>query len=115
MNEQKIRKLESVSQWIISQYFTQNITWELTSEHWIININSIEISSDLSYIDIYVSSFKDNENLPKSLAIYTNWLQRFLNKQLEIRKLPKVRFRFDQSGKVWSNVCNIINEISRTK
>jgi len=113
MNQQKIKKLESVAHEIISEYFTHNITWEIINDHWIVNINSIQISPDLSYLDIYVSSFKNNKTLAKTLANYTTWIQRFFNKKLEIRKLPKIRFRFDEKWKISSDVCNIINEISK--
>lgn len=112
MNIQKIKRLESISQELVSDFFTEYVTSELNSDHWLINISWIKISSDLSYMDIFVSSFKNNNKLPKSLTNYTKELQRFINKKLEIRKLPRVRFRYDNKWEISSNICEIINKIS---
>jgi hypothetical protein len=53
------------------------------------------ISPDLSYLDVWVSAFKNEDILAKTLA-KKNWIiQSRYNKAINIRKLPRIRYRYD--------------------
>jgi len=56
----------------------------------------VKVSSDISYLDIFVSSFKNGDILPKTLATHNREIQQKLNKSIPIRKLPRIRFRYDE-------------------
>ncbi len=110
MNTQRIKKLERVSRELVTNYIFE---WLEDSEKtfWIITVTWVKISSDLSYLDIYVSSLKNQEILTKTLAKHNNEVQARFNKAMDIRKLPRIRYRYDDSWEKWQNVCNIINKV----
>jgi len=111
MKEDRIKKLESISIQIISSYFISELK-ELETEFWIININWIKISKDLSYMDIMVSSFKNEAILSKKLAKYAYILKKHLNENLILRKIPIIRFRYDKSWFKSQRINNTINNLS---
>jgi len=110
MNGEKLKKLESISQRIISEFFIEELR-ELDINFWLISIAWITISSDLSYLDINVSSFKNQELLTKTLAKYAPEMNRKLHKKLSIRKMPKIRFRYDESWEISQDILKTINNL----
>jgi ribosome-binding factor A len=109
MNTERLKKLERLSKQLVSNFVLEELE-DSEKTFWIITITWVKISSDLSYIDIYVSSFLNSGLLTKTLAKHNYEIQKRLNKNIEIRKLPKIRFRYDDSWKIWQDVCNKINE-----
>ena len=110
MNQERIKKLERVARELISNFIFEELEdSELT--FWIITVTWVKISSDISYIDIFVSSLLNWEILTKTLAKHNREIQWRFNKALSIRKLPKIRFRYDDAWATWQEVCNVINEI----
>ena len=79
----------------------------------IITITWVKISSDLSYLDIFVSSFKNSDILAKTLAKHNKNIQSRLNKTLDIRKLPRIRFRYDDSGETSHKIYNKIMDTTK--
>ena len=111
MNKEKIKKLESLSLGLVWNFIFEEITEEEEQSFSMISVTWIKISSDLSYLDIFVSSIKNWENLAKTLARHWYHIQKKLNKALEIRKIPKIRFRYDNSWKKAQEVTNKINKL----
>ncbi len=110
MNQERIKKLESISRELVSHYILEELDdSELT--FWIITVTSVKISSDLSYLDIFVSSLLNWEILPKTLAKHNREIQWRFNRALNIRKLPKIRFRYDERWAIWQEVCEVIKSI----
>ncbi|MCD5385153.1 30S ribosome-binding factor RbfA [Candidatus Gracilibacteria bacterium] len=110
MNQERIRKLESVSRELVSHYILEELDdSELTFG--IITVTGVKISSDLSYLDIFVSSLHNGEILPKTLAKHNKEIQGRFNRALNIRKLPKIRFRYDNKGAIGQEVCELIKSI----
>lgn len=112
MNIERIKKLESVSREIISNLIMEEVE-DIQSDFWIINITDIIISTDLSYLDVWVSSFKNQEILPKTLAKHNYEIQRKYNRMINIRKLPKIRYRYDSKWEIWQKVCDTINKVNK--
>lgn len=110
MNQERIRKLERVSRELVTNFIFEELEdSELT--FWIITVTWVKISSDLSYLDIYVSSLKNWNILAKTLAKHNNEVQAKFNRILNIRKLPRIRYRYDNSWAIWQEVCEVINTI----
>lgn len=111
MNQERIKKLERVSRELVTNYIFEELE---DSEHTfgIITVTWVKISSDLSYLDIFVSSLKNGDILPKTLAKHNYEIQSRFNKALSIRKLPRIRFRYDSSGEAWQKICDTINQIT---
>jgi ribosome-binding factor A len=51
------------------------------------------------------------ETLPKTLAKHNREIQWRFNRALNIRKLPKIRFRYDNKWAIWQEVCDVIKSI----
>jgi len=111
MKKERLDRASSIAKKLSSEYLSETLK-ELTSDFWIISITDVEISNDLSYADILVSSTKNTENLPKILAENGNKLQQHLAKNIAFIKIPKVRFRHDSSIELSSEIYNTLNEIS---
>lgn len=110
MNKERIKKLESVSRELVSHYILEELD-DSELNFWIITVTWVKISSDLSYLDIFVSSLINWELLPKTLAKHNREIQWRFNRALNIRKLPKIRFRYDNKWAVWQEVCEVIKSI----
>jgi len=98
MNSQRIQKGQNISRKLIGEYLSQ-FHQELSTEFGIITVTQVIISTELSYMDVYVSSLKNEEYLTKSLAEVASDIQRILAKKIDFLKVPKLRFRYDESGK----------------
>ncbi len=109
MNEQRLKKLENITSRLVSKFIFEELL-DVEKVFWIITITGVKISSDLSYLDVYVSSFKNWKILPKTLAKHNYIIQKKLNKTICIRKLPKIRFRYDSSWEIWQDITNVINK-----
>lgn len=112
MNKERLKKLEATSHKILWDIIFEE-TLEIWVDFWLITITEIVISPDLSYLDVWVSAFKNEDILAKTLA-KKNWIiQSRYNKAINIRKLPRIRYRYDNKGKIWQEVSVVINEITK--
>ncbi len=112
MNKERLKKLEATSHKVLSDIIFEE-TSEIWTDFWLITITEIEISPDLSYLDVWVSAFKNEDILAKTLAKKNHIIQSRYNKTINIRKLPKIRYRYDNKGKIWQTICETINEITK--
>ncbi len=110
MNIERIKKLESVAHELVTNFIFEEMSEE-SMKFGIITVTWVRISSDLSYLDIYVSSLRESSSLTKALASHGTQIQKKLNKSLSIRKLPRIRFRYDETGAIWEDVCKAINDL----
>ncbi len=110
MNQERISKLERVSRELITTFIFEELE-DSEQTFWIITVTWVKISSDLSYLDIFVSSLRNWEILAKTLAKHNYEIQWRFNRALSIRKLPKIRYRYDDSWAVWQEICEAINKI----
>lgn len=109
MNNEKLKKLESIIKQKISLFIVEKLK-DSDDIFWIITITNVETSADLSYSDIYVSCFENNNTLTKVLATYAYHIQKDLNKSIWIRKIPKIRFKYDESSELTFEVEKQINK-----
>ena len=70
-----------------------------------------KIPSVKSYLDVFVSSFKNKDILCKTLAWYARPITKAINKEIKIYKMPKLRFRYDESWEISQNIINTINNL----
>lgn len=112
MNKERLKKLEITSHKILSDIIFEE-TSDLEIDFWIITITDIVISPDLSYLDVWVSSFKNEDILAKTLAKKNYIIQGKYNRSINIRKLPKIRYRYDKKWKIGQEICETINQINK--
>lgn len=89
------------------------ITQEKMDDFGIVSVVWVEVSSEYSYADIFVTSGKNNQLLPKFLAKYAPMLRSIVSRNIETRKIPALRFRLPKIKEESVNVLDIINEISQ--
>lgn len=110
MKEERKKKWESIMQKIASDYIVE----ELREDSWdfgIITITETKISPDFSYVDFYVSSLYKSELLTKFLAEYAQEIENRMCRCMAIRKIPKVRFRYDETGKTSFEIYQEIKKL----
>lgn len=110
MNNERIKKLESVAKELVTKFIFEEMADEVL-EFGIITVTDIQISSDIWYMDIYVSSLKNPEWLTKALAKHAKHIQRKFNKSVSIRKFPRMRFRYDETWFIWEEVAKTLNKL----
>ena len=110
MNKDRIAKLESVARGLVTTFIFEELE-DAENIFWIITVTWTKISSDLSYIDIYVSSLTNSELLTKTLAKHNYTIQKKLNKSIWIRKLPRIRFRYDDKWEVSWDILQTIKNL----
>jgi ribosome-binding factor A len=67
-----------------------------------LSINRVEVSGDLGYAKVYVSSFMnaaETKKGVKGLESAAGFIQTTLSKKLRLRQFPKLTFVFDESIK----------------
>jgi len=111
MKKERLERASSIAKKLSWEYLSETFK-ELTPKFGIIGITDVNISNDLSYADILVSSTLNSEELPKALAESANSLQQHLAKNIAFIKIPKVRFRLDESIERSSGIYKTLHEIS---
>lgn len=110
MKQDRLKKMNAGLKEIVGNCILEH-TLEIQSDFWLITVNDIEMSPDMSYLDIYVSSLKNNERLCKTLANYAQIIKENINKHITLRKTPIVRFRYDKEMEHATELIQKINSL----
>ena len=79
-----------------------------------LSINRVEVTKDLSYAKVYVSSFLpdgDLKNGVSGLNAAAGFIQREIAKKLRIRQFPKLTFVVDSGMKEGFKMVQKLNEL----
>ncbi len=112
MNSERLKKIENESKKILSNIIFEE-TFELTADFGLITITDVKISNDFSYLDLFVSSINNKEKLTKALAKLNHIIQHRYNKSINIRKLPKIRYRYDDKWEISSHILETLSNIKK--
>lgn len=110
MKAERLQKAESITKKLIWEYLIQELQ-ELTIEYGIVTITDAKISSDLSYLDIYVSTLRNKDTITKKLAEYAHPIHRMLGQKINFIKVPKIRFRYDETGETSFGIYQTISQL----
>ena len=82
----------------------------------LININAVKVSKDLSIATVYYSiigsSTDDLDQLhEKAFAKFSGMLRSELSKEIKIRRVPKLVFRYDESIEYASKIEKLLESI----
>jgi len=77
----------------------------------LVTITEVEVSKDLAYAKIWISSLKSDEITRKSCSECSHEIQSHLAKTLDMRKTPKVRFLIDKRERQAQKIEELIREI----
>ena len=81
-----------------------------------LSVNRVEVTSDLSYAKVYVSSFLPDGQVKKGvdgLQAAAGFIQREIAKKLRIRQFPKLQFQIDAGMKAGFAMVQKLNELER--
>ena len=81
-----------------------------------LSINRVEVTSDLGYAKVYVSSFLPDNQLRKGvngLNAAAGYIQREIAGKLRIRQFPKLQFVVDSGMKEGFAMVQKLNELER--
>ena len=79
-----------------------------------LSISRVKVSKDLSWADVYVSTFKAEANLARGvlgLQSAAGFIQAHLAREMRIRQTPRLRFHEDLSLREGFDMVKIIDEL----
>jgi ribosome-binding factor A len=80
-----------------------------------LSITRVGVSKDLTWVDIYVSTFRSSANLDRGIAglqSAAGFIQARLAREMRIRQTPKLRFHPDTNFKDALDLIKKIDEIT---
>ena len=83
-----------------------------------LSINRVEVTNDLSYAKVYVSSFLPDNQIKKGvdgLNAAAGFIQREIAKKLRIRQFPKLQFLVDAGMKAGFDMVQKLNELEKAE
>lgn len=80
-----------------------------------VTVTAVDITNDLSFAKVYVTVLNDDDRevILKVLNGAKGFIEKELCKRVEIRKMPELRFIYDESIEYSNNIENIIESINR--
>lgn len=81
-----------------------------------LSVNRVEVSSDLGYAKVYVSSFVPDGQLKLGVAGLNSaagYIQGQIAKKLRIRQFPKLTFIVDEGMKEGFKMVQILNDLEK--
>lgn len=81
-----------------------------------LSITRVDVSRDLSFADVYVSSFAEEQKLERGvlgLQSAAGFIQAQLGSKLHIRQIPKLRFHADLSVREGFDLVKKIEDLNR--
>lgn len=82
-----------------------------------VTITSVSITKDLSFAKVYFTLLddKDKDNVLKVLNKAGSFIQHELCNRIDIRKMPSLRFVYDESIEYSNNIEKIIESINENE
>ena len=83
-----------------------------------LSVNRVEVTSDLGYAKVYVSSFLPDNQVGKGvdgLNAAAGFIQREIAKKLRIRQFPKLQFQVDAGMKAGFDMVQKLNELEKAE
>jgi ribosome-binding factor A len=83
-----------------------------------ITVTEVSISPDLSYAKVFVSCIGNEEvkrDALEGLAAASGFMRRQLAKNLRLRRIPELSFRWDDSIERGAHILQLIDEVSSPK
>lgn len=80
-----------------------------------VTVTDCEVTNDLSFAKVYVTVL-DQENKDEILSSLNNaheFIEMTLSKRIEIRKMPKISFLYDESMENGQKIEEIINKLHK--
>lgn len=98
---------------LILQQLGEIINREVELPNTFVTITRVTTSTDLKYSTVYISVLPDGEagKAVHKLNLLAGRLQRELNKKIVLRSIPRLEFRYDESGKHASEIDQLLDSL----
>ena len=82
-----------------------------------VTITDVKMTNDLSYAKVYVTVLNDEERdtTIKALNNASKFIEMELSKRVDIRKMPELKFVYDESIEYSNNIESIIERINNNE
>ena len=82
-----------------------------------VTITAVSITNDLSFAKVYVTVLNDEEKdiTIKTLNNASKFIEMELSKRVDIRKMPELKFVYDEVVEYSNNIENIIERINKNE
>ena len=81
-----------------------------------VTITEVRITNDLSFAKVYITSLSDNrEKVLNSLNKASGFIRTMLCSRVKMRKMPEIRFVYDESIEYGKKIEDIIERINNEK
>lgn len=100
MDKRRSLKISSQMQRELSKILAEDINDPRLSDGVIVSITEVEVTNDLAYADIYVSTLGDQskkEDVIKALDQAKGFIKRLIGERMRLRSMPEFRFKYDNS------------------
>lgn len=77
-------------------------------------VTDVEVSGDLAYATIYLSSINGSADESKVLGVMERakgFIRRELGHELRLRQVPELRFKYDNSGEIRDEMSKLIDRV----
>ena len=113
----RIQKVSSLLKKELSLILNNDLSEEIISENFI-SISRIEISPDLYYCKIYITSSVDDEKKVKIVDCLNNsksFIRYKLTQRIQMRKIPELTFKMDQALDKGLSVLKVLDKLRDQK
>ena len=111
MNQIKLKRIGSQINQILCEICLEEAHDSLLHS---INITGVEVTNDLGLARVFFTSVlsEDHKQIEKELNDSTaGFLRTKLAGKIELRHIPKIRFKYDESIAYGNNIDNLLNKI----
>jgi len=113
MNSFRIEKLNSLIRNELARIFHEDVKNPLFEK---VTITCVRVTADLSFAAVFYSTFEgDAKGLEKSLNMSSSFFRNILKKRLRIKKIPEIRFKYDESIEYGEHIEMLLKEIAGEK
>ena len=97
-NNRRIQRVSSLLKKEISQILMNDLEDNLVTDNFV-SITKVDISVDLQYCRVYVSSTADsdtNQKIVDNLNLSKSLIKHHLSKRVQMRRIPEIVFKLDK-------------------
>ena len=86
----------------------------LFSDKQIVTVTGADVSNDLRWADIWISVYQGNEKAVLNTLEQKKYdLQETLNRKIELKYVPKIKFKIDKTGRQVDKIQSILTKIKK--
>lgn len=115
MNQKRVNRISSEINKVISQCLYNTIK-DPNLDPIYTAITDVIVTNDLSFATIYISVIGDENKKANTLKGFENakgFLKKEIGKNVELRHIPELIFKLDESSERGMHIENIINELKK--